>query len=151
MLSMSDAPMITNMASESGNEVERPNRIVAIPNTATAMYITAPTFARNGQREITNEHVRAPTAGAARMMPSPQDPTWKMSLAKIGSNAVAPAKMTANMSSDIAPSTSGLWRTKLMPANTVVKANGTRFGSVFLIGMHQIRTVEPTNKNAHIA
>ena len=103
---MSDAPIITNMASESGNEVERPNRIVAIPNTALATYITAPTFRRSGQREITNAHVSAPTAGAARMSPSPQDPTWKMSLAKIGSNAVAPAKMTANMSSDIAPSES---------------------------------------------
>src|SRR5262249_22768371 len=140
-LSMSDAPITTSMAIDKMNEVDSPNRTVANPNVATAAYITNPTRLVSGQRATTNEQVSAPTAGTARINPSPKDPTAKMSRAKIGSSAVAPAKITANMSSDIAPSTTGLRRTKFTPANSVSNDNGVRLETMRSIGMHQIRTV----------
>src|SRR4249920_1962413 len=150
-LSMSDAPITVSMTIEKMNEFDSPNRMVANPNVATAAYITIPTCLVSGQRAMMNEHVSAPTAGAARINPNPQDPTAKMSRAKIGSSAVAPAKITANMSSDMAPSTTGLRRTKFTPANSVSNDNGVRLAVGRSSGMHQTRVVEPRNNKAHIA
>ncbi len=66
-----------------------------------------------GQRVSASDIASAPIAGAARSRPRPQGPTCSMSLANIGSSAVAPPSSTANRSSEIAPSTTGLPRTKL--------------------------------------
>ena len=125
--------------------------MVASPNTPIATYMTTPTCRRNGQRAIANEQTSAPAAGAARIKPSPTVPTWKMSRAKIGRRAVAPPKITANMSSDMAPSTIGLRRTKLIPANSASNDSGARADWVRLMGMHQTRMVEARNSKAHAA
>jgi hypothetical protein len=51
-----------------------------------------------------------------------------MSLAKIGSSAVAPPNSTANRSSEITPSTSLRSRMKCTPANSDFKLAGSRLG-----------------------
>jgi hypothetical protein len=48
-LTMSDAPSTTSASSDTGNQVESPNTMVATPNTATEANITGPTFCRIGQ------------------------------------------------------------------------------------------------------
>ena len=67
------------------------------------------------------EAASAPMAGAARNKPRPQGPTIKISLANMGSKAVAPPNSTANKSSEMAPSKSLLCHTKCTPAKTVRK------------------------------
>ena len=49
----------------------------------------------------------------------PIGPAFRMSLAKIGSSAVAPPSRTAKRSSEIVPRIAGRERMKLMPANTL--------------------------------
>ena len=53
------------------------------------------------------------TGGMARSRPSPHGPVWKMSRAKIGSSAVAPASSTATRSSVMAPRMIGLFQMNL--------------------------------------
>ena len=61
---------------------------------------------------------RAPTAGALRRTPSPTGPTSRMSRAKSGSRATAPPNRTATRSSEIAPSSTGVFRTNRRPASS---------------------------------
>ena len=82
----------------------------------------APTRRSIGRARQPDRHERARRPPAPRAAgPGPTAPTCRMSLAKIGSSAVAPPSSTANRSSEIAPSTTGRCRMKRTPANTVVQ------------------------------
>ena len=118
MLIMSAAPSTTSTANENQNEVDRPNAMVATPNTPTAVNITRPTLRSTGNLASHSDISKAPMAGAERNMPRPQGPVSRMSLANTGSSAVAPPSSTANRSREMAPSTSGRLRIKRMPASS---------------------------------
>ena len=60
--------------------------------------------------------IKAPTAGAARNIPNPSDPTSKISCAKIGSNATAPPKRTATISKLKAPKIALVLNTNRTPS-----------------------------------
>ena len=62
---------------------------------------------------------RAPTAGALRRIPSPTGPVWRICLANSGSSATAPPNRTANRSSVIAPSITGVRRMNRTPPRNV--------------------------------
>ena len=80
-LTMSPTPSTNSANSDSANEVDSANTMVAIPNNATARYILRPALRTSGQRASAIAISSAPTAGIARMMPSPHGPTWKISFA----------------------------------------------------------------------
>ncbi|MCY1541784.1 hypothetical protein D9M68_774870 [compost metagenome] len=77
----------------------------------------------------------APQAGAARSAPSAQGPAFRMSLAKMGSSAVAPPSSTANRSSDRVPSSRRRWKMKVMPANSVRQVVGSLRGGARSMAM----------------
>ncbi len=58
---------------------------------------------------------KEPIAGLAFKKPRPSGPTIKISLAKMGSNATAPPKRTANKSREIAPKKTCSPNTKSIP------------------------------------
>ena len=117
-LTMSAAPTTTNATSDSANDVDNPNTNVAAPYNATAPSSTWPARRVIGQRVSATDSANAPAAGAARSRPRPHGPTNSTSFAKIGSSAVAPPSSTANRSSEMAPSTTGLLRTKRTPPSS---------------------------------
>ncbi len=117
-LTMSTAPPTARATIESANERERPNTIIDTPNDPTASRSVLPTRSRSGRRASTTAATSAPTAGALRRAPSPTGPTSRMSFAKIGISAAAPPRSTANRSSEIAPSRTGVRRMSATPANT---------------------------------
>ena len=102
-LTLSAAPVTMRAPMESAILVERPKTKLAIPNTATATNIQRPTLRSIGHFVKTTAISNAPTAGDDLRIPRPSGPVCKMSLAKMGSNAVAPPKSTANRSSAMAP------------------------------------------------
>ena len=63
----------------------------------------------------------APIAGQALKRPSPCGPTCRISEAKTGSIATAPPKSTANISSENAPRSSGVLKTKSNPLRILRK------------------------------
>ena len=75
-----------------------------------------PAFLYKGIYAETIIVINAPTAGAALNIPKPSDPTFKISCAKTGSNATAPPKSTAIISSDKAPKTIWFLNTKFKPS-----------------------------------
>ena len=89
------------------NDVESANTTVAKPKQATLTNMMRPTRRVSGQIVSAAMIASAPMAGAARNRPSPSEPRWKTSLAKIGSSAVVPPSSTANRSSEMTPSTIG--------------------------------------------
>ena len=117
-LTMSAAPETASASIDSATEVESANTPIASPNTATAAISRWPAPRSIGWRVSQADISSAPAAGAARSRPRPQGPVCRMSLAKIGSSAVAPPSSTANRSSEMAPSSTGLSRRKCTPANT---------------------------------
>ena len=64
---------------------------------------TLPIGMVSGRRASSSDIASAPTAGAARSRPRPHGPVWRMSRAKIGNSAPAPARNTAHMSSAMVP------------------------------------------------
>ena len=90
-----------------------------------------PTRRASGQRVSTTDVSNAPAAGAARSRPSPHGPTCRMSLANIGSSAVAPPSKTANKSSDTAPSSALRRQTNSAPASSVRIDTGSRGGGTW--------------------
>lgn len=100
-LMLSSAPVSTSAAIESQNHCESPKTIVAAPKPVTAQSIALPARFIGGRCARMNAMANAPMAGAARSQPSPSAPVWRMSLANIGSSAVAPPRNTANKSSVI--------------------------------------------------
>ena len=72
------------MASESGNQRERPKTTVAAPKPATAAKSTSPPRLNGGRCARASAMPTAPTEGAARSTPRPTAPTCRMSSAKIG-------------------------------------------------------------------
>ena len=59
---------------------------------------------------------KAPIAGAALKTPNPSEPTFKISIAKIGNKATAPPKSTATISSVIAPKIAFVLKTNFTPS-----------------------------------
>ena len=127
-LTMSAAPETASAISDSQNEADSANTSIATPNTATAPISVRPTRRSSGCWASQTDSSSAPTAGAARSRPRPHGPTCRMSLANIGSSAVAPPSSTANRSSEIAPSITGWPRRKPMPASTLRQLAGS-FGA----------------------
>ena len=64
---------------------------------------TWPIGSVSGRRASTTDIAKAPTPGAARSSPSPHGPVSRMSRAKTGNSAGAPARNTAHMSSEMVP------------------------------------------------
>ena len=116
-LTMSPAPAIASMASDSQKLVESPNTMVAKPNDATPPNIQRPACRLMGRIPSPNATMAAPTAGAARRNPRPRLSTCRMLSAYTGSSATAPPNNTANRSSEIAPSTGFLCHTNLKPSS----------------------------------
>ena len=88
-----------------------------------------PAWFSNDQRVSTSAIESAPTAGAARNSPSAHGPAANTSRANTGNSAVTAPSSTANRSSEIAPSTTGLRRMKLKPAKKTCRLNGSRAGA----------------------
>ncbi|MCY1215305.1 hypothetical protein D9M72_271470 [compost metagenome] len=124
----SAAPSTTRAATDSGIEVDRPNTVVARPNSISAPNSSRPTCSPRLSRASVRDMSIAPQAGAARSAPSAQGPALRMSLAKMGSSAVAPPSSTANRSSDSVPSSRRRWKMKVMPANSVRQVVGSLRG-----------------------
>ncbi len=80
-LTTSAAPSTASAASDSGSERDTANTAVASPNTITAPNMIRPAWRRSGRRASSTDMPSAPTAGAARRMPRPQDPVCRMSRA----------------------------------------------------------------------
>ena len=125
-LTMSAAPDTDSATNDSTKLEDAPNATMARPYTPTASSKVRPTRRCSGQRASMTEVSKAPTAGAPRSKPSPQGPTCRISLANIGSSAVAPPSSTANRSSDTAPRTALRWQMKMTPAKTVRRVTGSR-------------------------
>ena len=66
---------------QSNGKLAKPFTMVAMPNTATAANILAPTCFLIGQWVRKNAIENAPTAGALRKKPRPMGPTCRMSRA----------------------------------------------------------------------
>ena len=77
--------------------------MIEIPNPATASKRFLQGLFIGGYFAKINMVITAPSAGAARIKPSPSAPTFKISCAKIGISATAPPKNTENMSRLNAP------------------------------------------------
>src|SRR5471032_663946 len=123
---MSPAP-IKNSAASATTKVEvAPSTSVQTPNTPTPPSIHQPTRRVMGKKVSVIEHSAAPAPGAVRSMPRPVGPTCSTSCASAGSSAVAPPNSTANRSSEIAPSTTGLDQAKRKPSSTVCQVAGSR-------------------------
>ena len=104
-LTLSAAPATARAAAATHAEVLRPNQMVAAANTATLQSSTGPAR-RNSGRNARNPAIRsAPAYGDARSTPISIGPPPSTSSAIWGSSAVAPPKITASMSSRIAPNT----------------------------------------------
>ena len=86
--------------------------IIEIPKQKIATNNFFPAFLVTGIYADTNIIIRAPTAGAARNIPKPFEPTFKMSWANIGSKAIAPPNNTATISKVIATSINFVLNTK---------------------------------------
>ncbi len=80
-LTMSEAPSTNSASSDSGNQVDRPNTMVATPKIATAANILPPTRVLSGRWVRKKAIEKAPTAGALRRKPRPMGPTCRMSRA----------------------------------------------------------------------
>ncbi len=65
-----------------------------------------------------NATMAAPTPGAARMIPRPTGPTWRILSAYAGNSATTPPNSTAKRSSEIAPSTGFFCQTNTNPPRT---------------------------------
>ena len=78
-LIISAAPATASAVSESHMECEKPKTTVATPKMEVAMNIKRPARRRSGKRAITSDMMTAPTAGAARSIPSPRGPWCRMS------------------------------------------------------------------------
>ena len=72
---MSAAPLSTSAATDRIMLVESPNTIMQSPNAATALNSARPARLNGGIHAMTPLITTAPTAGAARRMPSPDGPT----------------------------------------------------------------------------
>ncbi len=107
-LTMSEAPSNSRATSDRVRLRESPKIIVHTPNPATQNNMVSPARRRRGRCATRIAIAIAPTPGALRSRPSPQGPVLRISLAYTGSSATAPPSRTANMSSEIEPSTS-LW------------------------------------------
>ncbi len=92
------------------------NPVVASPNPATANSIARPAFCKGGRCARETAISSAPIDGAARMIPKPSGPTFKISVAYTGSSVTAPPSSTANISSVIAASSSFALRKKRIPS-----------------------------------
>ncbi len=88
--------------------------LVAKPTTAIKRFLQGLFIGEN--RVIKSMVITAPLDAAALIKPKPSDPTFKISLAKTGSNATAPPKNTENKSKLIAPNIILLLKTKLIPS-----------------------------------
>ena len=104
-LIISAAPATVSATIESQNECDTPNTTMHTPNSATLTSILAPLCRRSGKYASTTAVTTAPTPPAARNQPSPIGPTCRISCAYTGSSATAPPSNTANISSEIDPST----------------------------------------------
>ena len=111
MLMPSVTPLMNRAAIDSQKLVDNPKTIMLTPNPATQIRNVRPACRLGGQRVAAIITSSAPSDGAVRSRPSPAAPTWRMSLAKTGSRAIAPPKKTANRSSAIDPSRGGLLAT----------------------------------------
>ena len=74
----------------------------------------------------------APIAGAARKIPKPSEPTFKISCAKMGNKATAPPNNTAIISNESAPKITLFWNTNLTPSFKLCITGSPIFG--FIIG-----------------
>ena len=117
-LTMSAPASTASARMDSGKLVDSPNTTVAAPNVPTATNRMRPTLCRRGRAASTTPTPIAPMPGAARNRPLPSAPTCSTSVANTGSSAVAPPNSTAARSSEMAPSSAGVARTKRMPAVT---------------------------------
>ena len=130
-LIMSTKPLTASAASERAKLCESPKTIIETPNAATTARSVVPGVPPD---RLAGEHDRrrasAPTAGALRSTPRPSGPVWRICFAKSGSSAIAPPKRTANRSSEIAPSMTGVRLMNLIPSSTLESpgafAPGTR-------------------------
>ncbi len=80
-LMLSRPPSVASMSSDSKNEVDRPNTMVARPKPVTASRSVMPALRNGGRCASTTAMSSAPTDGAARIRPSPSGPTFRMSVA----------------------------------------------------------------------
>ena len=80
--------------------------------------------------------INAPTAGAALNSPNPSEPTFKMSCAKMGSNATAPPKRTAIISKLKAPKMAFVLNTNRTPSFKLCTMGSPIFG--FKIGFREM-------------
>ena len=108
MLTPSVTPLTNRATSETAKTVDRPKTIMLTPNPATQTRRIRPAWRLGGRRVATSITSSAPIDGAVRSTPRPAGPTWRMSVAKIGSRAIAPPKNTANRSSAIEPMRGGV-------------------------------------------
>jgi len=80
-LMVSDAPIRKSMMSESAMEWDKPKAMVKTPNPVTHQSMAVPARRLSGQRATARLVRTAPTPGAARRMPRPGAPTFRISRA----------------------------------------------------------------------
>ena len=122
-LTLSTAPLAMSNATLIQNEWLMPNRIMHTPNPTTLHNSSGPAGRSVGRTAKNPAMINAPTAVDALRIPRPTASVCKMSVAKIGSSAVAPPKSTANKSSKIAPRITFSLRMCAAPANMARKPN----------------------------
>ena len=110
-LSMSAPPRKARATTDSQMFLDRANTTVAAPNTATPANMVQPALRWMGRAARISPTSTAPRAGPERKMPKPSAPTCSTSRAKAGSRAVAPPRITAARSREMAPNTTRLVQT----------------------------------------
>src|SRR5439155_26103890 len=77
-LTLSNAPIRNNKPSDNQNALDKPKRIVTMPKPVTHHNRVLPASFIGGRCATTSAIAKAPTAGAARIQPSPTGPQWRI-------------------------------------------------------------------------
>src|SRR5881296_1990888 len=77
-LTLSNAPTKNNKPSDNQNALDKPKRMVAIPKPVTHQSKVLPACLIGGRCAISSAIAKAPTAGVARIQPSPIGPQCRI-------------------------------------------------------------------------
>ena len=150
MLIPSSKPLNSKTVNESQYHWEIPNKIMQMPNPATAIsnFLPCCFFKGNKVKPITTRI--EPISAAAFSQPKPTGPAFKISRAKTGIIATAPPNNTANKSRERAPNTSLVEKTKRNPSFTLSRVFFSPFAFRGGLVFNWKRKANPVNTNMQI-
>ena len=125
-LTMSSAPLAASSSSDSANERDSANPIMARPKPATASNSVRPAWGRGGRTASSRRRDQRPHGGRRAQQAEALGPTCRISSANTGSSATAPPNSTANRSRVMAASSTRSPSRKRTPSPTLAKQRRRR-------------------------